>query len=67
MATIIIDEKTKKGQLIIELIKELGIGKIINEPENYPLNDVTLQAVEEAENGRTVKCTTFEDYLAKVK
>ena len=67
MTTIIINEKTKKGQIIIELVREMGIGKIISDPENYPLNDVTLNSVEEAEAGETTKCNSFEDYLEKVK
>jgi hypothetical protein len=67
MTTIIINEKSKKGKIIIELIKELGIGQIIDGPGNYRLNDITLQAVEEAEAGKTIKCNSFEDYLEKVK
>ncbi len=29
--------------------------------------DVTLQAMRDAEEGRTVKCMDFEDYLKKVQ
>ena len=47
MTTVIINEKTKKGQIILDLIKEMGIGKIIDETKsNSPaFNDTTLQAI----------------------
>jgi hypothetical protein len=31
MTTIIINEKTKKGRIILDLIRELGAGEILNE------------------------------------
>ena len=69
MTTIIINEKTKKGQIILELIREMGVGKIINEQNeksNVP-NSVTRQAIKEANEGKTNKCDNFDDYLGKVK
>ena len=69
MTTIIINEKTKKGQLILDLIKEMGIGKIVD--DNMEANDIpnntTLKAILEAKEGKTIKCVDFEDYLKKVQ
>ena len=66
MATVIINEKTKKGKIIIDLIKELGIGRIIYDSKDIP-NQTTIDAIEEANSGYTTKCSDFEDYLKKVK
>jgi hypothetical protein len=68
MTTIIINEKTKKGQLILDLLRELGIGKIIDEKtasEKNPNNE-TIKAIQEAREGKTIKCIDFDDYLKKV-
>jgi hypothetical protein len=69
MTTVIINEKTKKGQIILDLIKKMGAGKIIDETksQNLNLNDTTLEAIKEAEEGNTIKCKSFEDYLNKVQ
>jgi hypothetical protein len=66
MTTIIINEKTKKGKLIISLIKEMGIGEIFDDSDYAP-NQTTLNAIEEARAGYTTKCTDFNDYMNKVK
>ncbi len=68
MTTIIINEKTKKGKIILDLIREMGVGKIIGdeESENRVLNSTTIQAIREAETGKAIKCKNFEDYLEKV-
>ncbi len=68
MTTIIINEKTKKGQLILDLLRELGIGKIIDEKtasEKNPNNE-TIKAIQDAREGKTIKCIDFDDYLKKV-
>jgi hypothetical protein len=68
MTTIIINEKTKKGQIILNLVREMGAGKIIEEKhETHFPNRITLQAIDEAKKGKTVQCTDFDDYLEKVK
>ncbi len=61
--------KNKKGQIILDLIREMGIGKIIDETKSKSpvLNDTTLQAIKEAQEGETIKCASFEDYLNKLK
>ena len=69
MTTIIINEETKKGRLILDLIREIDVGEIIGdklEPGNI-LNDTTLKAFREAHEGNTIKCSDFDDYLKKVK
>ena len=69
MTTIIINEKTKKGRIILDLIREMGIGKIVDDKKeslNIP-NLETIKAIQEAGEGKTIKCTDFEDYLQKVK
>ena len=69
MTTIIINEKTKKGRIIIDLIREIGGGKIIDNDlgsENI-FNDTTLKAIKEANEGNTIKCVDFDDYLKKVE
>jgi len=69
MTTIIINEKTKKGRIIIDLIREIGGGKIIDNglgSENI-FNDTTLKAIKEANEGNTIKCADFDDYLKKVE
>lgn len=69
MTTVIINEKTRKGRIILELMREMNVGKIIEEKKSqHPvLNDITLQAIKEAQDGETVKCASFDDYLNKVK
>ena len=69
MTTIIINERTKKGRIILDLIKEIGVGRIIDnslESENI-LNNTTLKAIKEANDGNTIKCVDFDDYLKKVE
>ena len=66
--TIIIDEKSKKGKLVLELIKEFGIGKIIVDKDikSEQPNQVTLNAIIEAYEGKTIVCEDFQDYFQKV-
>jgi hypothetical protein len=66
MTTIIINEKTKKGRIILDLIREVNGGKIIESDKNIP-NDKTMKAIQEAEEGNTIQCADFDDYLKKVR
>jgi hypothetical protein len=69
MTTIIINEKTKKGRIILDLIREINGGKIIEndkKADKIP-NNITLNAIQEAEKGNTIRCVDFDDYLKKVK
>lgn len=68
MTTIIINEKTKKGKIILQLIQEMKVGKIIdNKQLVQDANELTLTAIKDAKQGRTIKCSDFDDYLEKVK
>ena len=69
MTTIIINEKTKKGRLILDLIREIGVGEIIDDSLELDnnLNNTTKKAIKEAIEGNTIKCNDFDDYLKKVK
>ena len=66
MTTIIINEKTKKGRIILDLIREVNGGKIIENDKNIT-NDTTMKAIQEAKEGKTIHCVDFEDYLKKVE
>lgn len=45
-----------------------GVGAILERDEEKEcVNKDTLQAIEDAKAGRTIKCDTFEDYLDLVK
>ena len=69
MTTIVINEKTKKGRLILDLIREIGVGEIIDDSLELDnnLNNTTKKAIKEAIEGNTIKCNDFDDYLKKVK
>jgi hypothetical protein len=67
MTTIIINERTKKGRIILDLVRELSCGKILNDnPVELP-NSKTLKAIREAKEGKTIQCSDFSDYLKKVQ
>ena len=69
MTTIIINEETKIGRLVLDLIREIGVGEIIDDrlKSDNILNDITINAIREANEGNTIKCDDFDDYLKKVK
>jgi len=67
MTTIIINERTKKGRIILGLVRELSCGKIVNdETEKFP-NNKTIKAINEANEGKTIQCVDFDDYLKKTR
>jgi hypothetical protein len=69
MTTVIIDEKSKKRRIVLDIIKELGIGKIINEKsckKSSKLNKDTLLAIKDFIEENAVKCDDYKDYLEKV-
>lgn len=67
MTTVIINEKTKKGQLVLALIREMGVGRIVDNQHDKKPNQTTIKAMEEARAGKTIKCRDFDDYLEKVR
>lgn len=67
MTTIIINERTKKGRIILDLVRELSCGKIINEDTAKDPNKKTIKAIREVSEGKTIQCIDFDDYLKKVR
>jgi hypothetical protein len=67
MTTIIINERTKKGRIILELVRELSCGKIVNEDSEKIPNKKTIKAIHEVSEGKTIRCEDFDDYLKKVR
>lgn len=68
MTTIIIDEKTKRGKIILDLIRELKAGDIVQRrsKKEVGFNDTTLNAIREASEGKCIVCENYDDYHAKV-
>jgi antitoxin component of RelBE/YafQ-DinJ toxin-antitoxin module len=64
MATVIIKNTSKAAKQMLEYLKTQPYATVIEEEKP---NAVTLQAIEEARNGKTIKCENFEEYLDKVK
>ncbi|HRV90311.1 MAG TPA: hypothetical protein P5086_13460 [Prolixibacteraceae bacterium] len=69
VTTIIIDENTRRGRIILELVRELNAGHVLNElDEESPVyNQKTIKAIQKATEGETIVCEDFNDYLRKVK
>lgn len=45
-----------------------GVGSITERTDVTPVpNETTLQAMEEAKAGKTIKCSSFEEYLKAVQ
>jgi|GEM_PF-575713 antitoxin component of RelBE/YafQ-DinJ toxin-antitoxin module len=65
--TIIIEDKTNKTRHLLGLIKEMAKSEkyIIIDPVQKP-NKVTLQAIEDAENGRLYKAENIEDLFKQL-
>ena len=51
----------------IKLLKGIGSVTENKEPNITDFNETTLQALEEAKAGDTIKCSRFEEYLELVK
>ncbi|MCX6226683.1 MAG: hypothetical protein NTV01_18365 [Bacteroidia bacterium] len=51
------------------MIPEMGVGEIIESKKGsgHIPNDTTMKAIRYADEGKTIKCTDFDDYLSKVK
>lgn len=63
MATITLkfDSRNSIAKKTLDYIVSLGVFEI------EKTNPVTLKAIKEMQNGKTVKCKDFNDYLKKVK
>ena len=44
-----------------------GVASISETNDDTTYNEVTLKAMEEAQNGNTIKCSSFEEYLKLVQ
>ena len=62
MTKVIINNKTKKGKLILDLIKEMNCGEIIEEEPN----EETIKAIQEARNGELKKAENSRDLSDKL-
>ncbi len=62
MTTVIINNKTKKGKLILDLIREMNCGEIIEEEPN----EETIKAIQEARNGELKKAENSDDLSDKL-
>ena len=60
MTTIIINEKSKKGRIILDLVRELSCGKIIEDDSVNIPNSKTIKAIQEASEVKTIKCNEIE-------
>lgn len=58
--TITVNERTAVGRNLVAYLRSLGVIK--EEP-----NAVTRKAIKELKNGKVTRCSSFEDYLQKVK
>lgn len=69
MANIIIkiSGKSKLSKLLVDMAEELSRNDKSIEvfSEDNP-NKTTINAIDEARNGKTTECRNFEDYLQKV-
>ena len=44
-----------------------GVSSVLLSNTDEAYNETTLKAMRDANEGNTIKCTSFEDYLAKVR
>ena len=61
-----IEDVSLLSELKRAISKMPGVGSIA-EKKAETLNNTTMQALEDAEAGRTIKCENFEEYLELVK
>ncbi len=69
MSTITIEiDSPEKMKLIKALAKEMGAKITVQrEKRASEFNSETLKAIKDAREGKTTKCSNFEDYLKKVQ
>lgn len=63
MTTVVIDEKSKMGKLIMNLIKETNCGKIIDDKKP---NRETLESLKDSLNGKVTKTKSVKDLMQKL-
>ncbi len=63
MTTLILTAEKNELKIIYELVKKLKIKhKLINEKNKFELNDTTLKAIEEIENGKFIVTKNLLDF-----
>ena len=62
MIYIAIDDNTKAGEKMVQLMEEMPFAKIYRE-----LNTTTKKALKEIEEGKTIKADNVSDLLKKLK
>jgi hypothetical protein len=60
MTTVVIDEKTKIGKLIMNMIKETNCGKIINHKKDGNLDSLISRTESDINTGNTKKIVTSD-------
>ena len=62
MTTVILNDKTKKGKLILDLIKEINGGEIINDEPN----EETIKAIEDARKKNLTRVKDSGELIEKL-
>ena len=62
-----IDLRTTEGKAFYKMIKELPFVSICSVKDEYQPNAETIKAIKDADEGKTIKYSSFEDFLAKIE
>jgi len=62
MTTVIVNDKTKKGKLILDLIREINGGEIIKDEPN----EETIKAIEAARKNNVTKVKDSSELINKL-
>lgn len=62
MTTVIINNKTRKGKLILNLIREMGCGEILSDEPN----EETRKAIDDARNGKVSKALSAAELIKEL-
>lgn len=62
MTTVVINERTKEGKALLELVKKMASVEILKEP-----NQVTKKAIEDARQKKGTKSLNKDDFFMKLK
>lgn len=62
MTTVIINNKTRKGKLILDLIREMGCGENLSDEPN----EETKRAIEDARAGKLTKARSASELIKEL-
>jgi len=62
MTTIVINERTKEGKALLELVKKMSSVEILQEP-----NELTKQSIQDARDKKGTRGKDKADFFAKLK